>query len=1003
MKGERIRNFLETFKSDKPSHVLYSNNRQQKITSTKIKISPSNKAYVWNELYELSNESTSNDYPEFTVAEIPCEDMPLIFYFNLVFINEGSAKEYVSDDFFKKISEIIMEKIKDFGELTKMNYNEKSINKELISFIFKSDTALTEGENIELKYKVHFPFVRCTKEVFLIILNLVILELRKQRVRNLLIDDFIGDYKDIIRKDNYEINHFYYGFYGDEEIYFEISKIYIDIINPDRDSRFILEGDEDLSGIFNKNTISHNDISEESFNIDTIKDVNIWKFFFFSLGFNRKILLPKDEKYVTRTIILPQAESDEIQKNNTNEQNLVLLFLNMISPKRFQNEIYWIDIIEIIKTEFNEEQRGIAICIDYTLRNLAILGKEEPFSFMMVKDVESLEKSCEIIYRRYKSLKFTLTVKTLAWYAMTDNPTVYHDWHQGWSHDALIDAIDGNDISVAIAVYRVYWLHYVYVPGRTDKNSWLYFCTKTHKYVYECEGIGLKKEISFTFREMYENIQFRVTSEINNIEDETQKSELQNRLKKIGNLIQKLKNINFICSVIKGLCLDFNKQKFESILNSNYNLIGVCNGVFQVYNSEIIFRAGKPEDYIHMSCDCYYDQNMKMSDSRVKRLLQWLGKVFRQDDLYTLEDISDPSKNLYLRWFLKFSASILRRQNDRKLLPIFNGKGNNGKSMIVKLFSKLFGEYCVKMDITNLTSRSQNSSAASPQLARLKNTALTIVDEVGDTDRLHNELVKRLTGGDSFFVRGLFQDGCDIDITCKSIIICNTFPKCLAPDRATRRRIKVILSKGEWQKDAPKDINEQIRTNTYEINTKFEDELDDLVPAFLFVMVKFYSVLESEGLEDTNEIIEFTNEYWAENDIFSRFIQENILTAEKDGISPDSKIVINHVHSLFKTWYKETFPAGKSCPEKNTLEKALEERWGKKIEQGWKGVAFSHDYGNPAIEIKGNVLISEEVNIFEVKEKVNFLDIVNNKKEKLNKFSFGSVSEKKENNIQELF
>ena len=85
------------------------------------------------------------------------------------------------------------------------------------------------------------------------------------------------------------------------------------------------------------------------------------------------------------------------------------------------------------------------------------------------------------------------------------------------------------------------------------------------------------------------------------------------------------------------------------------------------------------------------------------------------------------------------------------------------------------------------------------------------------------------------------------------------------------------------------------------------------------------------------------------------------------------------------------------------LEKALEERWGKKIEQGWKGVAFSHNYGNPESEIKGNVLISEEVNIFDVKEKVNFLDIINNKEEKLNKFSFGSVSEKKENNIQELF
>src|SRR5690606_1722159 len=145
-----------------------------------------------------------------------------------------------------------------------------------------------------------------------------------------------------------------------------------------------------------------------------------------------------------------------------------------------------------------------------------------------------------------------------------------------------------------------------------------------------------------------------------------------------------------------------------------------------------------------------------------------------------------------LHHFLKFCASCLRGGNNDKIFPIWTGDGDNSKSMMVKLFESTFGEYCLKFPVQMLSEKAANSGGPTPQLARAKGSRIAFLDEPEDDVTLNKGIIKRFTGGDSFFARLLQDNGGDIKSTFKMILTCNKVPVITNPDPAIKKRVTLF-------------------------------------------------------------------------------------------------------------------------------------------------------------------------------------------------------------------
>jgi len=115
---------------------------------------------------------------------------------------------------------------------------------------------------------------------------------------------------------------------------------------------------------------------------------------------------------------------------------------------------------------------------------------------------------------------------------------------------------------------------------------------------------------------------------------------------------------------------------FESKLDTDTNLVGFNDGVYDLYKSE--FRAGYPDDCISMST-CYDYESYDPTSEIAKQINTFFSKL--QTDVKVKE---------YLSYLLSMCLEGL------KMSYVFYGKKNNGKTSLLLLLKHSFGDYYTK-------------------------------------------------------------------------------------------------------------------------------------------------------------------------------------------------------------------------------------------------------------------------------------------------------------------
>ena len=251
-------------------------------------------------------------------------------------------------------------------------------------------------------------------------------------------------------------------------------------------------------------------------------------------------------------------------------------------------------------------------------------------------------------------------------------------------------------------------------------NIWYHF--KNQKWRHDIEGNSLKKRIE------KDCIKKHLT-DIDNlkkvIELETDQNNVKEYEKMIANFcrsIQKLKLHQFKNGIMAECREIFYDDTFENKLDTNIHLIGFNNGVYDLNTKQL--RNTEPDDYIRLSTCIDYIE------------FTGLEPVF-EEILIFFEQLF-PNQHQFALLFL---SSFLEGNKMECLFNIWFGvNGPSGKSTLLCLLKKSFGEYCERIPVDFLNQKI--SSVNFNHEKNLKGVRLCIAEEFGNFRQLELENIK---------------------------------------------------------------------------------------------------------------------------------------------------------------------------------------------------------------------------------------------------------------------
>jgi len=619
---------------------------------------------------------------------------------------------------------------------------------------------------------------------------------------------------------------------------------------------------------------------------------------------------------------------EELEREET-KQELAERFLKMMSPIRFFDICYFTSISKALYTIHFGRTIGFETLMKYA--NLA-LDEEYDGSAPNTKDFahlvgKGLEQSKSHYYTYYNNGK---TLKTLASFAAEDSKVRYDEWHANWVHSALSFAlVERSPVYIGIALYRMYWLDFI--CASIEKRRWYTFIGPHWE---PCEAAtDLREKIWSVLAQRYRDFANEIEREgaaMPETRSETfqrrktrKTSEEQTKADGIRQFVRELTQTGMMNAIISECCHHFHNRNFDKFADADATLLAIQNGVIastgskSQNNLKLTVRKGYPEDYLLSNIGVPYHAHYTWDTRAVKEVMHELDKF-------------QPDVELRNR-LLRYSASILRARNIDKVFAIFCGaEGFNGKSAYIRMLEMLLKSKMVKMAIEALSGMNKNAAGPSPHLARLKGVLLTVLQESDLDDVLRGNLVKLLTGNDSFFARKNHSDGGDIDPTSKTILVCNVPGILSNPDNALKRRLYFFPFIAVFQEGNNGTWEEQYERKIFDMDPTFDERIGTLMPAFLWILVQYFEAYAEFGIGSHPLSDEMLEKYWYEIDVYAQYMGDTMV-ADPNGFLP-----FEDLFKSFSAWHAANYPKSQSIHRGVALS-SFSGRLGRQQNGGWRG------------------------------------------------------------------
>jgi putative DNA primase/helicase len=301
----------------------------------------------------------------------------------------------------------------------------------------------------------------------------------------------------------------------------------------------------------------------------------------------------------------------------------------------------------------------------------------------------------------------------------------------------------------------------------------------------------------------------------------------------------------------------------DSDLDQNPSLFNTKSGTYDLSRMEL--RPWSPSDKITHLAGAGIDTNWRESE--------WSG---------FLDSILPTDLQYYIQRL--FGLALLGEVRE-SILPVFSGKGQNGKTTLVETVMSAFGSYAVTPHPAMLLRDDIHES----HVAKLAGARLAVAQESKAGQAFDAGAIKRLTGGDTLTAKRLYEEPFQIRPSWTLILVTNHKPKTDADDGAVWRRIRAV----------PFD------TQIQQIDAGLPGRLKrNCLPAVLGWCVDGWRGYLADGLSEPPLVADRTAEYRDSNDPVKSFLTDT--TKPSDPGYKTGRTTQQQLYSAYRQWCEET-------------------------------------------------------------------------------------------------
>jgi P4 family phage/plasmid primase-like protien len=500
----------------------------------------------------------------------------------------------------------------------------------------------------------------------------------------------------------------------------------------------------------------------------------------------------------------------------------------------------------------------------------------EEFSMRSPKYEQGL---CETLWEHMVSQRDGLGLGSLHMWAREDSPVDHGRLLRERMGSKVRVAISGTHHDVAVVVAAVFSSQYACCSIRN--NQWYEF--RAHRW-HPCDsGFSLRLQLSTEVVGRFLEEANRCTTESTRAHarstNNPEVAKLNEMAKKALDVAGKLKTTAFKECVMKELRELLYHPDFESRLDSKPNLIGFENGVYDLNADE--FRDGTPDDMLSF-CTRNAFVPYRQDAPEVMDIMRFFGQI---------QPVAAVRE-----YMLRLLGSFLNGSIREEKFHFWTGVGSNGKSLMVDLFERAFGDYCAKLPVSLLTQKRASSNSATSEVARLKGKRFACLQEPGHDEVLNVGLMKELTGGDRIMARALYKEPIEFRPQMKMVMVCNTLPEVPSSDYGTWRRIvRTDFNSKFVEEPNPAAPHE------FKVDTSITDRLDEWAPHTMGILIQYHRKYRACGNPIPEEVLAPTKAFRQTNDVIQLFIDERLETGD------DRRI---EVEALYESWKEFVRSAG---------------------------------------------------------------------------------------------
>ena len=648
-------------------------------------------------------------------------------------------------------------------------------------------------------------------------------------------------------------------------------------------------------------------------------------------GKREPITLKNDLNIITKLLLKKTKESKKIYEDLPVPEALKKCreLMKLISPNRADNYDDWLDIGWCLFNIGDGTEDAFDMWVEFS-------SKTSKRNFN--------ETSC--MYQWERMEKRHRTIGSLYYYAKIDSPEEYKKIQKKDSDRLFNESLNGGHYDMARWLYSKY--RDEFICACPEKKIWFHYTN--HRWVLNKGGIDLRKKISTELVNEYKALKKKICEDMGDQDDD---AEFQKRLKTVNKIISNLKSTPFKNNVLTEAIELFTNFEFAEKLDANPNLMHFSNGVLDL--GAFVFRPGRPNDFISLSTG--YDFKEFTWDSQ---------EVIEVDDHFS-KVFPDPELKKY---WMDYTACLLRGGNDAKTFVNMSGEGDNAKSVNMDLLKLALGRYMKILPTSLISGKRTQSSQATPEYAGLPGVRFAILQEPNSKDVINIGVLKELSGNDIIYYRGLFKDSQELKPQFKLALICNKLPKLPCDDPATWNRIRVLPHESCFPKTGvPDTIEEQIKTKRFPRDPNFSRKLPQMKSAFMWMMFDTLKTFTKNGnvIHEPEKVTNATAIYRKQNDVFLQFMSEKIVYEPRN---EKALMSVTETYNSFKIWFDDSYPNLHSqIPSKEEMREELIKKWGElTVTHKWKGYRIRTVEDD---EKEGKALILREGDFDEKEEEKN--------------------------------